>query len=67
MIKEIIHQVNEGYEDLVSSSPKKRRAAYFKRATDILMSNDNAEDVQIIVTAAQGIFYIIIRLCWELS
>lgn len=45
MEEEIIHQVNEGYEDLVSSSPKKRRAAYFKRATDILMSNANVEDV----------------------
>lgn len=108
MEEEIIHQVNEGYEDLVSSSPKKRRAAYFKRATDILMSNANVEDVHNLYesnacckggtrekaskafakkyagedyterikhvdevpymgTAVQGIFYIIIRLCWELN
>lgn len=34
--EEIVNQVNEGFEELISSSPKKRKAAYFKRATDIL-------------------------------
>ena len=34
--QEMIQRVNEGYEDLVSSSPVQRRAAYFQRATTIL-------------------------------
>ena len=37
--QEIITQINQGFEDLVSSSPKKKKALYFKRATDILSEN----------------------------
>ncbi|MGN1473320.1 MAG: hypothetical protein ACI4WZ_04545 [Eubacteriales bacterium] len=43
--EEIVAQVNEGFEGLISSSPKKRKAAYFKRATDILMNHADAEVV----------------------
>lgn len=41
----LVTRINEGYEELVSSSPKKSKAAYFKRATDILMENADAEVV----------------------
>ena len=34
----IINEINEGYEDITSSSPKKIKAAYFKRAADIMDS-----------------------------
>lgn len=37
--EEVIGQINQGFEDLVSSSPKKRKALFFKRATDILCEN----------------------------
>lgn len=33
---ELAARVNEGYEELAGSSPKKERAAYFKRAVEIL-------------------------------
>ncbi len=36
---ELIRQINNGYEDLNSSSNKKEKTAYFKRATDILTKN----------------------------
>ncbi|QSX05712.1 hypothetical protein JYG23_13760 [Sedimentibacter sp. zth1] len=31
----IIHSINSGYDDIVSSTPKKIRAAYFKHAMDV--------------------------------
>lgn len=34
--EEIIAKINEGYPELVSSLPKKKRAYYFKRAMDIV-------------------------------
>lgn len=37
----LLRQINDGYEDLSSKSPKKLKAAYFKRAVDIL--NENLE------------------------
>lgn len=44
VVEEIINKVNEGYEDLVSSSPKKDKASYFKRAVDILENNIDDKD-----------------------
>ncbi|ABX43268.1 hypothetical protein [Lachnoclostridium phytofermentans] len=35
----IIKSINSGYEELVSSSPKKQKAAYFKQAIDIMDDN----------------------------
>ncbi len=32
----LVDEINEGYPSLVSSSPKKQKAAYFKRAVDLL-------------------------------
>ena len=43
--EDLINCINEGYEDLVSSSGKKRKAAYFKRATDILTENADISTV----------------------
>lgn len=43
--QEIITQINQGFEDLVSSSPKKKKALYFKRATDILCENCDMDAV----------------------
>lgn len=37
--EEIIEEINQGYEELVSSSKKKLRAEYFKRAVDIMEEN----------------------------
>lgn len=37
--KETIQLINNGYEDIVSKTPKKIKAAYFKRAMDILDEN----------------------------
>jgi len=34
--EKIISKINEGYENVVSKSPKKIKAAYFKRALDIM-------------------------------
>lgn len=34
--QEIMNTINEGYEEIVSKSPKKIKAAYFKRAVDIM-------------------------------
>lgn len=34
--QEIICRINQGFEDLVSSSSKKKKAIYFQRATEIL-------------------------------
>lgn len=43
--KDIIERINDGYEELVSRSPKKKKAAYFKRATDILIDETNTDAV----------------------
>lgn len=43
--EEVVAQVIEGFEDLVSSSPKKRKAVFFKRATEILMQKADTETV----------------------
>lgn len=42
---DIICQINQGFEDLVSSSPKKKKALYFKRATEILCENCDIDTV----------------------
>lgn len=41
----IINEMNEGYEDLVSSSPKKEKAKYFRRAMNIF---DKSVDCKIV-------------------
>ena len=43
--KDIINKINDGYENLVSGSPKKEKAAYFKRATDILVEEVDIDTV----------------------
>ena len=43
--QEIVEQINNGFEDLLSSSPKKKKAEFFKRATDILIENCDADIV----------------------
>ena len=42
----IISQINEGYEDIVDKSPKKTKAAYFKRAVDIRTEQIDAQELQ---------------------
>lgn len=42
----IISQINEGYEEIDSKTPKKTRAAYFKRAVDIMTEQVNAQKLQ---------------------
>ncbi|MGN0634167.1 MAG: hypothetical protein ACI4JW_09905 [Oscillospiraceae bacterium] len=42
---DIVQRINEGYEGIVSRSPKKKKVAYFKRATDILISETDADMV----------------------
>lgn len=42
----IISQINEGYEDLVDKAPKKMKAAYFKRAVDIMNEQVDAKKLQ---------------------
>lgn len=37
--EQIISKVNDGYENITTKSPKKIKAAYFKRALDILADN----------------------------
>lgn len=41
----IINEINEGYENLVSSSPKKEKAKYFRRAMNIF---DRSVDCKIV-------------------
>ena len=43
--QEIICQINQGFEDLFSSSPKKKKTLYFKKATDILCENCDIDAV----------------------
>ena len=43
---EISAQIDQGYEDICDRSPKKTRAAYFKRAVDIMAENVDAETLQ---------------------
>ena len=42
----VISQINEGYEELLSKSPKKKKAAYFKRALDIMNEQVEPEKTQ---------------------
>ena len=42
----VISQINEGYEDIISKTPKKIRAAYFKRAVDIMTRQVGAQKLQ---------------------
>lgn len=37
--EQIISRINDGYENITTKSPKKIKAAYFKRALDILADN----------------------------
>ena len=41
--EEIISKINDGYEDIVDKSPKKMKAAYFKRALDIMTDNVDSQ------------------------
>lgn len=41
--KAIISKINDGYENVVSKSPKKIKAAYFKRALDIMTDNVDSQ------------------------
>ena len=43
--EEVIEEINQGYEELVSSSKKKLRAEYFKRAVNIM--EENLEPIQL--------------------
>ena len=38
--KDIISQINSGFKDITDKSPKKRRAAFFKNAADIMTEKD---------------------------
>lgn len=42
----VISQINEGYEGIVSKTPKKTKAAYFKRAVDIMTEHVDAQKMQ---------------------
>lgn len=44
--EKVIAQINEGYEDIISKTPKKVKAAYFKRAVDIMTEQVDAEKLQ---------------------
>lgn len=43
--EKIVTKINEGFEDLVSSSPKKKKAEFFQRATEILMEHADTDTV----------------------
>lgn len=42
----IISQINDGYEDIVTKTPKKIKAAYFKRAVDIMTEQMEEEKLK---------------------
>ncbi len=44
--QKVVDEIQKGYEDLVSKSPKKEKAAYFKRAVDIMDEKLAPEQVQ---------------------
>lgn len=44
--EQTITQINDGYEDITSKTPKKAKAAYFKRAVDILTNQTEPEKMQ---------------------
>lgn len=44
--EKIIAEINEGYEDIVTKTPKKTKAAYFKRAVDIMTEKVDANVLQ---------------------
>lgn len=44
--EKVISQINEGYEDVVDQTPKKTRAAYFKRAVDIMTEQVDSQKLQ---------------------
>lgn len=44
--EKVIAQINEGFEDIVSKSPKKIKAAYFKQAVDIMTEQVDAQKLQ---------------------
>lgn len=44
--EKVISQINEGYEDTVDKTPKKTRAAYFKRAVDIMTEQVDSQKLQ---------------------
>lgn len=46
--EDIISEINKGYESVISKSPKKVKAAYFKRATDVLSKSIDNEKLQAI-------------------
>lgn len=44
--EDVISKINEGYEEIVDKTPKKIKAAYFKRAVDIMTEQVGAEIIQ---------------------
>lgn len=44
--EDVISQINSGYEDIVSKTPKKTKAAYFKRAVEIMNEQVDSQKLQ---------------------
>ncbi len=44
--EKVIAQINEGYEEIISKTPKNVKAAYFKRAVDIMTEQVDAQTLQ---------------------
>ena len=44
--EDVISKINSGYEDIVSKTPKKTKAAYFKRAVDIMNEQVDSQKLQ---------------------
>lgn len=44
--EKVIARINEGYEDIVSKTPKKKKALYFKRAVEIMNEHVEAQKLQ---------------------
>ncbi|MGN0401472.1 MAG: hypothetical protein ACI4HQ_04325 [Acetatifactor sp.] len=44
--KDVITKINSGYEDIISKTPKKTKAAYFKRAVDIMNEQVDSRKLQ---------------------
>ena len=44
--EDVISQINSGYEDIVSKTPKRTKAAYFKRAVEIMNEQVDSQKLQ---------------------
>lgn len=47
--QELIAQINEGYQELVSRSPKKSKAAYFKHALELMTAQMEPQKLQAVL------------------